>query len=217
MEPIGNRSAAVVTVILKGGTFILWLALVLTVVALVASPFAEEPLEVDVSWMGIGTHMTIPVSMHVDTTAHPIASNPPGIAGASLEDVRGQLRFPSEYGAFYVVNGLLLIVVIVVALWVLRELRAVFQTVRAGHPFVATNAGRLRRVAFAVIGGDIMGSVVVYLQQWYAATHFSAAGISFFAMLNIDFNAIVAGLIILAIAEVFAAGTRLDEDQSLTI
>ena len=31
------------------------------------------------------------------------------------------------------------------------------------------------------------------------------------------FFAIVLGLIILAIAEVFAAGTRLDEDQALTI
>jgi len=35
-------------------------------------------------------------------------------------------------------------------------------------------------------------------------------------LFNVDFVAVVLGLIILAIAEVFAAGTRLDEDQALT-
>jgi len=53
--------------------------------------------------------------------------------------------------------------------------------------------------------------------QFYAKAHFTATGLLFDWSFNVDFFAIVLALIILAIAEVFAAGTRLDEDQALTI
>jgi Protein of unknown function (DUF2975) len=218
MKAIGGRSAAaVVTVILNITWGIVTLALVLTVVALVVSPFTAEPLKVDVAWMGIGSEMTIPVSIDIDAVAHPITSRSLGIDGARLEDVHAELTFPSQYGAFYATNGLLLVGVLVVAQWVLGQMRALFRTVRTGQPFVAANAGRLRRVGVAVIAGEAALAAIVYLQRWYAATHFSAAGIRFDATLDLDFSAIFAGLVILAIAEVFAAGTRLDEDQSLTI
>jgi hypothetical protein len=48
-------------------------------------------------------------------------------------------------------------------------------------------------------------------------THFSAAGLHFDARPDVNLFAIVHGLIILAIAEVFRTGTRLQEEQSLTI
>ena len=48
-------------------------------------------------------------------------------------------------------------------------------------------------------------------------THFSANGLRFDARPDLNILTIVHGLIILAIAEVFRTGTRLDEDQSLTI
>jgi hypothetical protein len=48
-------------------------------------------------------------------------------------------------------------------------------------------------------------------------TNFSAQGLRFVAAPDLDLVAIVLGLIILVIAEVFRTGTRLREDQSLTI
>jgi len=48
-------------------------------------------------------------------------------------------------------------------------------------------------------------------------THFAAEGLQFLARPGFDVFAIFNGLILLAIAEVFRAGTRLDEEQSLTI
>jgi hypothetical protein len=48
-------------------------------------------------------------------------------------------------------------------------------------------------------------------------THFFAPGLRFNARPNLSVVTIVHGLIILALAEVFRTGTRLDEDQSLTI
>ena len=50
-----------------------------------------------------------------------------------------------------------------------------------------------------------------------AAAHFTSPGLRFEASPDVSPLAIVSGLILLAVAEVFRAGTRLDEDQSLTV
>jgi hypothetical protein len=48
-------------------------------------------------------------------------------------------------------------------------------------------------------------------------TNFSASGLRFNADLDLSLLALVNGMIVLVIAEVFRIGTRLDEEQSLTI
>ena len=102
-------------------------------------------------------------------------------------------------------------------LWVLGQLRAVFRTLRDGQPFVPANATRIRWIAFAVIVGELARSAIVFFENYYAMTHFSADGLRFDARPDLNVFAIINGLIILVIAEVFRAGTRLDEEQSLTV
>ena len=58
---------------------------------------------------------------------------------------------------------------------------------------------------------------MTYGANAYARSHFVADGLRFDAWPRLDMYAVICGLIILVIAEVFRAGTRLDEDQSLTI
>jgi hypothetical protein len=103
------------------------------------------------------------------------------------------------------------------ALWVLGQLRAVFRTLRDGQPFVPANATRIRRVAIGVIAGELAPASIVFFENYYAMTHFAADGLRFNAQPDLNLFAIVDGLIILVIAEVFRAGTRLAEDQSLTV
>ena len=92
-----------------------------------------------------------------------------------------------------------------------------FRTLRDGRPFVAANATRIRRVAFAVIVGETARAAIVFLTNYYASTHFVAEGLRFDARPDYNIMAILYGLIILVIAEVFRAGARLDEEQSLTV
>jgi hypothetical protein len=84
-------------------------------------------------------------------------------------------------------------------------------------PFVPANATRIRWIAFAVIVGEFARAAIIYSTNSYATTHFSASGLRFDSRPDLNVVTIVHGLIILAIAEVFRTGTRLDEDQSLTI
>jgi hypothetical protein len=134
-----------------------------------------------------------------------------------LEEARGSLRFSPRSSKFVAGVALLLIGILSLVLWTLVQLRAIFRALRAGQPFVPANAIRIRRVACAVIAGEIARALLVYAAMRYAAAHFSIQGLRFEARPDINVIAIVCGLIILVIAEVFREGTRLDEEQSLTI
>jgi hypothetical protein len=89
--------------------------------------------------------------------------------------------------------------------------------VRDGKPFAPSNATHVRRIAWVLIIGEVVRATIVYLENSYAATHFTAEGLRFTARPDLSIAAIVEGLIILVIAEVFRVGTRLDEEQSLTV
>jgi hypothetical protein len=110
-----------------------------------------------------------------------------------------------------------LVAVLALIMWVLGQLRAVFHTLRAGRPFVAANATRIRRIAYAVIVAEVARSLLAYVGMRYAMTNFAVQGVRLEARLDVNWVALVCGLIILVIAEVFREGTRLDEEQSLTI
>jgi hypothetical protein len=217
------RAAAVVSVILgiARGLMALGLVLVMLVtgIMLVVPRFAPVPVEweVDAALLGVGTTMTIPVRFYVDTDAHRITAPSIGIDRAELRDTHGSLRFPAPKGPFLFINAGFLIALFLCASWGLEQLHRVFGTLRKGRPFIDVNAKRLRRVAAAVIAGEVVRAAMVGFNQFYAKAHFTATGLLFDWSFNIDFFAIVLAFIILAIAEVFAAGTRLDEDQALTI
>jgi len=161
--------------------------------------------------------MAIPVSVRADDHTLRLSAPALGIEHAQLRDLKGTLRFPPRWGAFFVANLVLAIGSLGLALWVLGLLRSLIGTLRAGRPFDAANASRVRSIGWAVIIGEMVRVSVVYFENRYAMTHFAAEGLQFMARPDVSVFAIVHGLIILALAEVFRAGTRLDEDQSLTI
>jgi hypothetical protein len=218
MKAMGKGSiASFLTVLLNVAWGMVALGLALTALLLVLSPLVEGPMEVDASWLVVGSHMTIPVSFNLDARTHRVTAPSLGIEDAQIQDAHGLLRFPARRGAFFVGNAILLTFMFALALWVLGLLRAVFRTLRDGQPFVAANATRIRWIACGVIVGELARSGIVFFENYYAMAHFSADGLRFDARPDLNVFAIIHGLIILVIAEVFRAGTRLDEEQSLTV
>jgi hypothetical protein len=134
-----------------------------------------------------------------------------------LEQARSTLRFSPRSRLFVAGTACLLIAALSLILWVLLQLRAVFRTLRAGQPFVPDNAIRIKRIGFAVIVGEAARVLLVFTGMHYAATHFAIQGLQLEVRPDLNLIVIVCGFILLAIAEVFRAGTRLDEEQSLTI
>ena len=164
-----------------------------------------------------GVKMAIPVSFTVDADMHQVWSPSLGIGEAKIQNARGTLGFRPRKGAFRIANLAIVIAMLALAMWVLGQLRGVFRTLRDGQPFVPANTTRIRRIAWAVIFGEILRSAVVLFENYYVMTHFQANGLRFSAHSEFNLFAIINGLIILVIAEVFRAGTRLDEEQSLTV
>jgi hypothetical protein len=212
--------------------YLVAIALAVTVCLVAISPFVGLP----------NMRLTIPVSFSVDpslirmTPAPAIAQGESGeyvrvgSGGFALEvgkernsgrvpqlHVRGSLRFPTQSRRLVGGAAVLLAAMLVLVFWTLGQLRAVFRSLRDGHPFVPANAARIRRIAFAVILGETARAAAVFLTNLYASTHFVAQGLRFDGLPDFNVMAVLYGLIILAIAEVFRAGTRLDEDQSLTV
>ena len=197
-------------VVLNVAWYVVALALVLAIGLATLSAFHDIG--------GGGWTLDIPVSFSVDPRTLPLRAPSLGVEGAQIENARGTVKFSPPPGASLVVPVLLgLVVMFALALFVVGQLRAVFRTLRDGRPFVPANATRIRWIAVAVIAGELGRAVVMYSSNSYVMTHFSANGLRFDARPDVNLFTLIHGLIILAIAEVFRAGTRLDEDQSLTI
>jgi hypothetical protein len=157
--------------------------------------------------------MSLPVTVHVDAPIHGVG----GETDAHFEELRGNLRFPVRKGAFF--SGTVAVVVLMFGylLWMVTQLRYVFRCLSKRLPFVAENARRIRWVGLAVIFGEIGRAAIVYFWSYYTSLHFTLSGLRFAASADMNPITIVSGLAILAIAEVFREGVRLQEDQSLTI
>jgi hypothetical protein len=205
-RPGATSIASFLATILTAGSYLA------AVVVVLAACLLVFPLVSDVR----GGEMDIPVSFRLD---------PPQLAavatgdGAHIEraEARGALTFHPPSGLFLAGTAAGLMLLSGVAFWVLWLMCAVLRSVRDGAPFVAANATRIRRMAYVLIGGELIRAFGVSLGNRYAAAHFTAQGIHFNLRPDVNVLAIVGGLIILVIAEVFRAGTSLDEDRSLTI
>ena len=205
------RNASVssfVTILLTVAWYFVALVLALTTCLVVVSPWFDDLR---------GWELDIPVLFDVDARAVQVSAPALGVEAAEIQHVRGSLSFPPPNRASVTGTMALVAVMLALVLWVLGQLRGVFRTLRDGRPFVPENASRIRRIGYAVILGELARAALVFSSNAYAMTHFSAQGLRFDARPDLNLFAIVHGLIILAIAEVFRAGTRLDEDQSLTI
>ena len=199
--------ASSVTILLNVAWYFVALALALTICLVVASP-----------WMDLhGGKIDIPVSFDVDEGAIHVGAPGIGVSSAAIQHVRGSLSFPPPNRASVTFPMALVALMMAVGLWVLGQLIAVFQTLRDRRPFDPRNATRIRRIGYAVIAGELVRTMLVFYSNSYATWHFAADGLLFNARPDLNVLALVHGLIILVIAEVFRAGTRLDEDQSLTI
>jgi hypothetical protein len=183
----------------------------------------------------VGLKISIPVAFNVEPQTYRVTSPSLGIDDAQVGPdkglgfelgqtkaptgfpVAGSLSFPAQRDAFLAANIIILIVSLTVLIWVLGLLGAVVGTIRDGQPFVPANATRLRWIAAAAILGELVRAGVAHVEGRYVVTHFVSAGVHFNAPLHINVLAIINGLIILVIAEAFRVGTRLDEEQSLTV
>jgi hypothetical protein len=82
---------------------------------------------------------------------------------------------------------------------------------------VPQNALRIRRIGWSVILIELFRAGAVVYWSYFADAIVTASGAQFIPTRRFSVAAILYGLVILVLAEVFREGTRLREEQSLTI
>jgi hypothetical protein len=163
---------------------------------------------------GSQSQMVLPVAFELDAGTAQVTSVDRRNTGA-IEQASGLLRLAAPDRPWIAMAAAA--VVLALVLWILAELAALCRSVRDGEPFAPRNAGRIRRLALALVLGEVSRAAIVYTAHVYVAAHFAADHLRFTAWPRIDAPAIVSAMILLVLAEVFRTGTRLDEDQSLTV
>lgn len=163
---------------------------------------------------GSAAQMVLPVAFELEPEAAKAASADGRISG-TVERASGLIRLTTPDRTWMAVASA--VVMIALTLWMLAELTAVCRSIRDGQPFVRSNAGRIRRLAAAVVLAEVSRAAIVYAANAYVAGNFAADHLRFAASPRINAPALVSALILLVLAEVFRTGTQLDEEQSLTV
>ena len=163
---------------------------------------------------GSEAQMVLPVAFELDAGAAQVTSVDHRNSGAIDQSI-GILRLTRPDRPWFAMAGAAVMLGLV--LWILAELAALCRSVRDGQPFAARNATRIRRLALAVVLGEVSRAAVVYAANAYVAAQFAADHLRFTARPRLNAFVIVSALILLVLAEVFRTGTQLDEDQSLTV
>ena len=213
MKAIGSRSlSSVLNLAITVGMYAVGFGLALMGSIVAISLFSD--------FSGIDNlTMDVPVSVRFEAGMVPVAAPWFGIDDAELHNVTGEgvLKFRPPNRIWPALTGTLVMAALSVLFWILAQLKGVFRTLIAGQPFVAANAVRIRRIGYAVIVSQLGLFLLQYVAINRLWSRFTAEGLAFDVRPDLNVAALAAGVIILVIAEVFRAGTRLDEEQSLTV
>jgi len=95
---------------------------------------------------------------------------------------------------------------------VLKRLLAIVETVRAGDPFVAANASRLRAIAWALLALQLLSLVIGAI-----AKAVSTPAHPLHLQAGFSINGLLAVLLTFLLARVFAEGTLMREDLEGTV
>jgi hypothetical protein len=99
-----------------------------------------------------------------------------------------------------------------VAYVVFSRLLRIVESVRTGEPFTIGNAGRLRTIAWALLGLELLHICVVAI-----ASAVSTQGVPLRINGNFDLTGWLAILLLFVLAQVFLEGTRMREDLEGTV
>ena len=102
-------------------------------------------------------------------------------------------------------------------LWIVYSLRKIVQSVRQKNPFTSTNGKRLRIIAFSMVGIELIRGLADLTKMLYLEPRLHFETILIHSDISISLHVIIAGLVILVIAEAFRIGAEITEEQELTV
>jgi hypothetical protein len=142
-----------------------------------------------------------------------------GSARLEVEDVRASLKLPIAILPwwFFAVLWAHAAGALAMMLFALHHLRRIFERVRAGEPFDANNAQRLRWVGLMLFALTLLNGVAEHITAVAVRQGLTTTSISVPSGFNLDGSVVVFSLLLIALAEIFRRGSQLEHEQSLVV
>jgi hypothetical protein len=103
-------------------------------------------------------------------------------------------------------------------LYLLRQLRAVFGTLKAADPFVPENAARIRDVGLTLLALELSTHAYLFASYFlFVAGRVAIPDVGLSPRFEPSILALAGGVALLLVAEVFRIGARLREEAQLTV
>jgi hypothetical protein len=144
----------------------------------------------------------------------------------------GTIEFTSSEFGYYLLKALDVIITFACVIYITYLLREIFRTLSNNHPFTSENARRLRTIAILivlVVPYKILRSILYYSYiksnialkggewiDWRGFFKLDTKG-SILLTMDLDVNALILGILLLLITEIFRIGAALQEDKDSII
>jgi hypothetical protein len=165
-------------------------------------------------------HLTVHprVLLHVSPDAFEVLPGTGTTPRVQIERAWAELEVEGVSAGRMVLGLSFAVVFLAVLIMSLRKLRALFRTLRDGDPFVPANAGRIRFLAFALIGFELLYRGWIFWSYFaFVMNQFGIDGLELRPLFDPSFAVLFAGLALLVIAEVFQQGAEMKREQELTV
>lgn len=159
-----------------------------------------------------GAWFTFPVELE-----HWVCYQAEGPGGTwSFETIEAQVSAPND-GSW--IGSVVAAPFMALIAFVLGELRAVFRSLREGSPFVAANARRLRRIGLGILVFEALRVVVTatVVAPAIESLRIVVEGNRMRVDAWPDWTLLFLAFAVLVLAEVFRRGTKMQDEQALTV
>jgi serine phosphatase RsbU (regulator of sigma subunit) len=167
-----------------------------------------------VAWPGNtrSVSLNLPVRFEIDPSAYRIQKSDGSTVDARIDDANGQVTLTGPPAAAVLVTVAAVNALMIVVVAVLHHLRRIFRRLVEGRPFLDENARRLRFIGLALAAGALAGASLQYLGQRAVASALSSEQIKFHPVFAPDLSVVLAGLVLLIVAEIFREGIKMRTD-----
>lgn len=152
---------------------------------------------------------------------------------ASIDDPKivinkGGIQFASRSISYYILKSIDAVIVILPVILIILLLRKTVRSIQLQHPFTKENVLRIKYIAFILILISPYSLIKSLIYRSYIVNNIDVAGkvyTNIFSLssgtnkneiwlnLDINFQALLTGIVLLVIAEVFRAGVLIKEDN----